>query len=148
MGTRKIDARRIKIHFSYSVSEAAKLLCVHKNTVKQWIRTGGLPALTDTRPYLILGPELKRFLEARREAARKPCAAGELFCLKCRAPRRAAGDLLDYEPKSAKSGNLKGICSVCETFIYRRIAHAKIAAAFPDCHVAFPQRQQRLTERG
>ena len=146
MGTRKIDPRRIKIHFSYGVSEAATLLGVHKNTVKQWIKTGGLAALTDARPYLILGRELKRFLEARREAARKPCAAGELFCLKCRSPRRAAGDLLDYEPKTAKSGNLKGICAICDTFIYRRIARAKIAATFPGCHVAFPQFQQRLTE--
>ena len=146
MGTRKIDARRIKIHFSYGISEAAKLLGVHKNTVKQWIKTGGLAALTDARPYLILGRELKRFLKARREGGRKPCAAGELFCLKCRAPRRAAGDLLDYVPFSSTTGNLKGICEVCDTFIYRRIARAKITATFPNCHVAFPQYQQRLTE--
>jgi len=142
----KIDARRVRIHRNYTVTEAARRIGVHKNTVKHWITKGGLAALTDRRPHLILGPELKRFLEAKRQAARKPCAAGELFCMKCRTPRRAAGDLLDYEPKTANTGNLKGICSVCDTFIFRRIARAKIAATFPGCHVAFPQCQQRLTE--
>lgn len=146
MGTCKIDARRLKIHFSYSVGEAAKLLGVHKNTVKHWIKFGGLASLTDSRPHLILGRELKRFLETRRQTARKPCAAGELFCLKCRTPRRPAGDLLDYEALSLTTGNLKGICAVCDTFIYRRIARAQITALFPNCHVAFPQRQQRLAE--
>lgn len=144
MGNRKIDGRRIKIHFDYSVSEAAKLLGVHKNTVKQWVKSGGLAVFTDSRPHLILGRELKRFLKAKKQASRKPCAAGELFCMKCRTPRRAAGDLLDYEPLSPTTGNMKGICSACETFIFRRIARAKITVTFPGCHVAFPQCQQRL----
>ncbi|MCR9060516.1 MAG: helix-turn-helix domain-containing protein [Rhodobacteraceae bacterium] len=146
MGNRKIDARRIKIHRSYSADEAAKLLGLHKNTVKNWMRAGGLPFLTDARPFLILGRDLKQYLYERRQAARKPCAAGELFCLKCRMPRRPAGGLLDYEPFSPTTGNLKGICEACDTFIYRRIARTKIAATFPDCHVAFPQYQRRLTE--
>ena len=137
MGNRKIDARRVKSNRSYSVEEAANLLGVHKNTVKQWLKKG-LSHLADKHPYLILGHELKRFLNERREAARKPCVAGHLFCLKCRTPRRPAGNLLDYEPFSSHTGNLKGICEVCETLMCRRITKAKIATTFPNCHVAFP----------
>jgi len=142
----KIDARRVKIHRNYTITDAALCIGVHKNTVAHWINKGGLAALTDCRPHLILGPELKRFLDAKRQAARKPCAEGELFCLKCRAPRRPAGNLLDYEPFSSTSGNLKGICQVCETIVCRRIKRAEISTTFPNCHVAFPQYQQRLTE--
>lgn len=135
-----------ELFFACEVNDAAKMLGIHKNTVKQWIKTGGLPALTDCRPHLVLGRDLKRFLEKRQEARRRPCGAGQLYCMKCRAPRRAAGDLLDYVSLSPKTGNLKGICGVCDTFIYRRIARAKIASTFPGSDVAFPQSQQRLAE--
>jgi excisionase family DNA binding protein len=145
MGTRKIDARRIKIHRNYTVTEAAQRIGVHKNTIQAWLGNG-LPHIASPRPILILGHDLKRFLDDRRKSARKPCSTGELFCLKCRAPRRPAGQMLDYVPITLRSGNLKGICEVCETFIYRRVSRDKIAATFPDCHVAFPQAQQRLTE--
>jgi hypothetical protein len=146
MGTRNIDARRIKIHRNYTVVEAAQGLGVHKNTIQSWL-SNGLPHIASPRPILILGHDLKRFLDDRRQAARKPCSTGELFCLKCRAPRRPAGRMLDYEPITATSGNLKGICDTCETFIYRRVALAKIGVTVPDCLVSFPHSQERLIER-
>jgi excisionase family DNA binding protein len=145
MGKRKIDARRVKIHRNYTISDAALCLNVHKNTVERWLREG-LPHIRTPRPILILGEDLKSFLCKRRQQARKPCPTGHLFCLKCREPRRPAGQMLDYEPITSTSGNLKGICGVCDTFIYRRVALAKIGAIAPDCHVSFAQRQQRLTE--
>lgn len=145
MAKRKIDARRVKIHRSYTISEAALCLNVHKNTVKRWLREG-LPHIRTPRPILILGEHLKNFLSKRRQQARRPCPTGHLFCLRCRTPRRPAGDMLDYEPITSTSGNLKGICEVCDTLMFRRAALAKIGAIAPDCHVSFPQCQQRLTE--
>jgi len=53
--------------------------------------------------------------------------------------------MLDYESITATSGNLKGICEVCETFIYRRVSLAKIPTVTTGCDVAFPQQQRRLT---
>jgi excisionase family DNA binding protein len=146
MAKRKIDARRIRIHRNYTIAEAAQRLGVHKNTVKTWLG-GGLPHIRSPRPILILGHDLKRFLDDRKRKARKPCPIGHLFCLKCRAPRRPAGKMLDYEPITPTSGNLKGICETCETFIYRCVALAKIGAVAPDCQISFPQDQQRLIER-
>lgn len=145
MAKRKIDPRRIKTHRSYTISEAAKLLGVHKNTVETWLRVG-LPHIRAPRPILILGHDLKHFLSDRRQKARKPCPTGHLFCLKCRAPRRPAGQMLDYEPITRSSGNLKGICEACETLIYRRVSMTKIEATAPDCDVSFCQPQRRLTE--
>lgn len=145
MAKRKIDPRRIKTARNYSIDEAAARLGVHKNTVKQWLKSG-LPCIREGRPVLILGQVLKDFLVERRQKARKPCPAGQLFCLKCREPRRPAERMLDYVPITPKTGNLKGICEACGTFIYRRILMAKIEVIFPACDVAFPQCQQRLTE--
>ena len=145
MAKRKIDARRVKIHRNYTSSEVAQLLGVHKNTVLFWLKSG-LPHIREPRPVLILGYDLKHFLSDRRQQRRKPCAIGHLFCLKCRAPRRPAAMMLDYVPITLTSGNLKGICEVCETFIYRRVALVNVATVSAGCDVKFPQSQWRLIE--
>ncbi len=134
------------MHRNYTISEAADCLGVHKNTVQGWLKSG-LPHIPKPRPILILGVDLKHFLKQRRQNARKPCPNGYLFCLKCREPRRPAAQMLDYEPVTLTTGNLKGICESCETFIYRRVALANIGTASGDCHVAFPQSQKRITEK-
>ena len=146
MAKRKIDARRIKIHRSYTISEAAERLGVHKNTVQHWLKSG-LPHIREPRPVLILGQDLKHFLSDRRQKARKPCPVGHLFCLKCREPRRPAAQMLDYEPITLTSGNLRGICEICETLIYRRVALINVATVSGGCDVQFPQSQQRLIEK-
>ena len=120
MAKRKIDARRVKIHRNYTISEVAQLLGVHKNTVQHWLKSG-LPHIGEPRPILILGQDLKDYLNDRRQKARKPCPIGLLFCLKCREPRRPAAQILDYVRITLSSGNLRGICEICETFIYRRV---------------------------
>ena len=62
---KRVNARRVKIHRSYAVDEAARLLGVHKNTVRSWIKRG-LPTVDNRRPILILGG-----------ASRISCALGE-----------------------------------------------------------------------
>ena len=145
MAKRKIDARRIKIHRNYTISEAADRLGVHKNTVQHWLKSG-LSHIPEPRPILILGQDLKLYLNDRRRTGRKPCPIGHLFCLRCREPRRPAAQMLDYVPITLTSGNLKGICEVCETFIYRRVALVNVATVSAGCDVKFPQNQQRLIE--
>jgi predicted ArsR family transcriptional regulator len=49
MANRRIDPRRIKTHFPYTVEEAADALGVHKNTVRMWIKAG-LEVADDRRP--------------------------------------------------------------------------------------------------
>jgi excisionase family DNA binding protein len=55
MPNRRIDSRRIKIHQSYTVEEAADTLGTHKNTVRLWINEQGLPIVDERRPILLLG---------------------------------------------------------------------------------------------
>jgi hypothetical protein len=143
---RKIDARRIKLHRSYTLVEAALRLGVHKRTIENWIDKG-LPCIAERRPYLILGFELRSFLEKRRSSRRQKCASGQLYCLKCRMPRNPAGWMLDYLPITLVSGNLQGICETCGSLIFRRVSLNKIRDVTAQCDVAFPQGQQRLTRR-
>jgi hypothetical protein len=57
---RRPDWRRIKTLRSYTIDEAARLLRIHRNSVRYWIK-GGLPVLADRRPHLILGATSRRF---------------------------------------------------------------------------------------
>jgi excisionase family DNA binding protein len=63
---RRADWRRIKSKYSYTVEEAARALNLHRNTVRNWIRRGGLIAMTGSRPHLILGAVLVEFLKGIR----------------------------------------------------------------------------------
>ena len=144
-GRRRPNARLIKIHRSFTVEEVARVLRTHKNTVRNWIKAG-LPTIAGPRPTLIHGPELRRFLEARRAAAKRPCPPGHIYCVRCRAPKRPAGNMADYLPITASSGNLRGICPDCGTLMHRRLALAGVASFQADLEVAFPQTEARIGE--
>lgn len=142
-GKRRFNPRRAKIHRSYTVEEVARLYGVHKQTVSNWINVG-LAALASKRPILIHGSDLREFHDNRRKKQKQKCHPGELFCLKCRAPKRPAGDMLDYLPMSLVSGNFRGICPTCNGLIHRRVGLAGIDAAKGNCTVEYPQGQQRI----
>lgn len=126
MGQRALNPGRIKLHRNYTVEEAARVLGIHKNTVRNWLKHG-LLAIDDTRPAVILGWVLREFLERRRAAARSKCPPGHFYCLRCRTPRRPAEGMADYSPFSPTVGNLKGLCEVCGAWMNRRGRYR------PDC---------------
>lgn len=65
MGKRLPNPRLAKIHRNYTVEETANLYDVHKNTVSNWIKHG-LPVCGNKRPFLIMGRDLRVFLEAKK----------------------------------------------------------------------------------
>lgn len=123
---RRITARAISKHRSYSVDEAARALGVAKGTVRRWLKDG-LPALTDRRPALITGRDLIAFV-ASRAKPRATCALHECFCFGCRAPRAPAFDEVEYHPLTPTSGNLRALCAVCATVMHKRISTARLEA--------------------
>jgi hypothetical protein len=126
MRKRRPSYRRVKIHRSYTVEEVACLFGTHKNTVRAWVKSG-LPTCDRKRPILILGRELAAYLKARRLKNKRPCQPGEIYCVRCRAPKLPAGEMAEYEPATEKFGNLKGICPDREGMIYQRVSLAKLA---------------------
>lgn len=120
VGKRSHNPHLAKIHRNYSVEEVAKLLGVHKNAVRDWIKRG-LKTVDARRPTLIRGRDLVDFLEARRARSKRPCAPGELYCLRCRAPRKPANGVVDYQPITSTTGNLIGRCSVCDATMFQRV---------------------------
>jgi Helix-turn-helix domain len=126
MRKRRPNYRLVKIHRSYTVEEVACLFGTHKNTVRAWVKAG-LPTSDSKRPTLILGNDLAAYLKARRTRNKQPCKPGEIYCVRCRAPKRPAGNMAEYQPTTATLGNLIGICPDCEGMIYKRTSRAKLS---------------------
>jgi hypothetical protein len=125
MARRHQNPRLAKIHRSYKIDEIADLYGTHKNTVLNWIKQG-LPTFDNKRPLMILGSDLNAFHAKRRVKNRHPCKPNEIYCMKCKIPKEPPAGMMEYQPVNAKTGNLIGICPVCQTLMYKRISNSKI----------------------
>jgi Helix-turn-helix domain len=137
--------RLVKIHRIYTVEDAARCLTVHKNTVRRWIKTG-LPTVGGRGKTLILGSQLRPYLESRRKAAKRPCPPGHFYCLKCQASRPPAAAMTEYIAITPTSGNLKALCPECTGIMFRRIKAADQGRFSAELVVATLQALPRLSE--
>lgn len=128
MGTRHPNPRRVKKLRTYTVEELAALFRLHKNTVRRWVKLG-LSPIDTRRPALFRGIDVREFLQAQRRTAKRPCKPGEMYCLKCRAPKIPDGNIADLEIQGPSSGCLVGICPTCATMLHRRINPSRIEAS-------------------
>jgi hypothetical protein len=144
MGRHRVPFQRIKIHYNYTIEEAAGLLGVHKNTVRRWIKDG-LPVLSDCKPFLLLGREIIAFLEETAAPATR-LGPNQCYCIKCRDGRYPALGMADYVPVTNRRGNLRAICEDCGTLMHRHVSLDQIAVIAPDLQVKFMQAQPRLSE--
>jgi len=145
MGKRHQNPRLAKIHRNYSVEEIATLFGVHKNTVREWVKQG-LPTTDSRRPMLILGRDLSEFLHAKRVKNKCSCKSGEIYCVRCHAPKSPACDMADYESITETQGNLIGICPDCNALIYRRVSLAKLDQVRGQLEITIPQALLHINE--
>ena len=145
MSKRHPNPRLAKIHRNYTVEEVAGVFGVHRNTVREWVKRG-LPTNDNRRPMLILGGDLVAFLRARRVKNKRTCQAGEMYCLRCRAPRAPAGNMADYLPMNTTLGNLIAICSTCEAMMYRRVNLTKVDRVRGKLDITMRQALPRINE--
>jgi excisionase family DNA binding protein len=143
---RRPDWRRIKGKLSYTIEEAARTLGTHRNTVRHWVRKAGLPAMTEMRPHLILGSDLVAFLRAQRASRKRRCGVGEIYCLRCRVPRRPVPGLLEYRPLTNTRGRVVGICSTCEAILHRFVSSRRAAAVAAEFSLQIEVRHESLTD--
>jgi len=145
MGKRHPKYSLVKKDRNYTADDAARLLDVHKNTVRNWIKSG-LPVLNDTRPVLILGQDLKDFLKNRRTQNKRPCKPEQFYCFRCRTPKYPAGSMAEYQEVTGTFGNLIASCSDCGTTMNKRFSLAKIEQIQGKINVSFPEALRRLSD--
>jgi hypothetical protein len=130
MRQRQASPQRVKIHRSYTTGELADLLGVHKNTIRHW-QTRGLAPIDRSRPALFQGREVRDFLTRQRAGRKRPCGPGHLYCFRCRQARKPALGMVDFLTTSALTGNLRGLCAVCEAVMHRKARLADLPRIMP-----------------
>jgi hypothetical protein len=145
MAKRHHNPRLVKIHRNYTMEEIACLFIICINTVRAWVRAG-LPTCDKRRSMLILGIDLAAYLQARRTKNKRPCQPGEIYCVRCRAPKRPAGDMAEYQPVTEKFGNLEAICPDCDSIMNRRASRAKLAEIQGNLDISFSEAEPRFNE--
>lgn len=144
MSKRLPSPRLVKIHRNYTTEEIAKLLDVHKNTVGNWIKQG-LPICGKKRPFLITGRDLRVFLEAKRVKNKQTCSTDEIYCMRCRAPKKPAADLIEYKAVTDTLGNLVALCPDCASIMNRRISLTKLKQIPAYQHITQPLAETHIT---
>ncbi len=145
MKKRLYNPNLAKMHRNYTVEEVASLYNVFKGTVRAWIKAG-LPVLNDKRPMLILGSDLAAFHQAKRTKNKQKCQPGEMYCVRCRAPKSPALGMADYKPITGAMGNLIAICPVCGSIMNRRASLAKLEQVRGKMDITMPQALQHIVD--
>lgn len=142
---RRYNSRRAKIHRTYSVAELAKLYGVHRNTVLRWMKRGLTP-IEPKRPFLFHGEEVRAFL-SDHNPRRQSCDEGEIYCVKCRSPKRPAGGEIDYIPRTTSAaGVLQGLCPTCLSVLNRIIKHTDLDSVCRGLNISHRDGQERIDD--
>jgi hypothetical protein len=145
MGYRYPQGRRAKIHRTYTVDDLSRLLKIHKNTVRNWLREG-LEAIDGQRPTLVRGEAVRRFLDDRRARSKQTCGPGRIYCVACRAPKVPAAKMADCIQSGESAATLQAICPDCNRMIYRRVNPKKLDAVRGDLAVIVTQVRASIEE--
>jgi hypothetical protein len=117
--------RALRASRTYTIEEAACVLGVTVGSIRNWIGKG-LPVMKTQRPHLILGEDLKDFLQERARAGKAPLDCNELYCLTCKSARKPWGMLVDCVLQNGSTARLVGLCEACGGTCNRMISRSRI----------------------
>ena len=123
--TQKYNPRLITSRRSYTPKEIATLFGKNKQTVFRWLAIGLRPLEENTKPLLIMGDELRRFLLEKKKKRKVSLKENEFFCFKCRQAVRAKSETEKMVPTGNRIGKdarkqffRRGKCERCGTEVY------------------------------
>lgn len=122
---RRPKYRAIRSARTYTIDEAAGALGVSIATVRNWVKSG-LHIMKAQRPYLILGEDLRDFLQSRTASRKVTLQADQLYCLTCKAARTPWNMLVDCTPQTDTTARLMGLCETCGGTCNRMISLSKV----------------------
>jgi hypothetical protein len=128
---RKHNPNLIKQRRSYTFAEIAEIYKVHRRTVQIW-RKQGLKVIDETsKPFLIIGAEVRRFLKEKNRKNKHPLKPGQFYCPRCGIPRKSLPDKISIEITEKRLGRyrqviIKGICEVCSCRLFRFSSDRKV----------------------
>ena len=134
-----------KIHRNYTVEEIANLFSVHKNTVRLWIKDR-LATIDQKRPTLIQGSDLRGYWQNKRVSKKRKCLPYEVYCVRYRTPQRPAENMADYEPITAETGRLIGLCPDCGGIINKFVNFNRLDEIRGQLEISLPKTLKHINE--
>lgn len=110
---------------SYSIREIHDICGTSPQTIRRYIKSEGLPAMTSQKPFLIYGEDYIVFIETKRNRSRRTLKAGEFRCLSCGVISTPFGDMADYR-ESGPRPRLSALCGSCERPVSLFISTVKL----------------------
>jgi hypothetical protein len=80
----KISVQRIHISRSYTIHEIALLLGVSRRTIQRWLLDGLIPIDQESRPILVGGVTLRKFIKDKVRNKKAILQENEFYCFRCR----------------------------------------------------------------
>jgi DNA-directed RNA polymerase subunit RPC12/RpoP len=122
----KYNPRLIKGRHSYTPGELAGLFGISRKTCFRWLEEGLRPIQRNTRPLLIWGEEVRRFLSEKKKRRKAKLEANEYLCMKCKRPVQANPESETIVPTGKRVGkeareqlSRQGECRHCGTRVIR-----------------------------
>jgi hypothetical protein len=118
--SKKYKLNLIKTRESYNTKTITKLLGVHARTIHDWCQEG-LKVL-NRKPLLIMGFDLKEFLNNKAADRKHKLLPNEFYCIKCRKAVKGISNkaYIQFTGKTLGRQGLrelivKGFCEICGT---------------------------------
>lgn len=121
----------VRLRRSYTFAEIAEVYAVHRRTVQVW-RKQGLKVLDDkSKPFLVIGADVRSFLKEKQQRRKHPLKPGEFYCPRCGIPRKSLLDKISIEITDKRLGRyrqaiVRGICEVCDCRLFRFSSDRKL----------------------
>jgi len=135
-GKPRYSLKPIRRNYTYSVDEIAELFGITPDTVFRWIRNEGLKRIPQSRKYFVHSAELTKFLTKRNAKNKQPCNEDEIFCCKCRKPRKPEPASLEFRHLPNKTIRVIGKCCVCGIRMNKLVSATK----WSKCHSLHPDK--------
>lgn len=117
---RTYNTNLIRVKHCYTIKEIKELFGLKIRTVHNWIKKGLKVVEGSTKPFYIMGEDLKLFLKERAKKRKStPLKADEFFCPKCHGTRKSLPLMYHLELTGKKLGEnskqvyIKGVCEEC-----------------------------------
>lgn len=141
---KRFPAHLVKTHRIYTVWEAADTLGSHRQSVLRWIKSKKLKADQSSRPWLILGADLKAFLGQRSPRGKRKLPLHHIKCFGCKTPQEPDGKIADYTPQTHLTGRLTGLCPSCGAVMCKIISRSNLPAIEAKLEVTLQRASPRL----
>ena len=122
---RKFNPRLVESNTSYYISEVTQLFNIGETSVRYWLKNG-LKIIDGKTPTMIHCEDLREFLANKQKTNEKKCLIEEMFCFKCRQPKKVFDNQVTVINKNNKILHLKGGCETCKSFMTKKYSFSKL----------------------